>query len=93
MHVAFVNLRHPELKLKIPAWVFCVSWCPDFEFRGTYRVLVRAVIGLVRALGFVRAILAAGLVAPVDLGEALLVRLQPRREVLKGWRTARCINT
>jgi hypothetical protein len=25
----------PELKLKIPAWVFCMSWCPDFEFRGT----------------------------------------------------------
>ena len=32
---AGVPVRHPELKLKIPAWVFCMSWCPDFEFRGT----------------------------------------------------------
>ena len=30
-------MRHPGLKLKIPAWVFCMSWCPDLEFRGTYR--------------------------------------------------------
>ena len=30
-------VRHSELKLKIPAWVFCMSWCPDFEFRGTCR--------------------------------------------------------
>ena len=35
VHVAFVNLRHPELKLKIPAWVFCVRLCADFESRGT----------------------------------------------------------
>ena len=27
------QLRHPELKLKIPAEVFCMSWCADFEFR------------------------------------------------------------
>ena len=27
-------VRHPELKLNIPAQVFCMSWCPDFEFRG-----------------------------------------------------------
>ena len=26
---------HPELKLSIPPWVFCVSWCPDFVFGGT----------------------------------------------------------
>ena len=24
---------HPELNLKTPAWVFCMSWCADFEFR------------------------------------------------------------
>ena len=30
-----VFVRHPGLTLKMPAWVFCVSWCPDFEFRGT----------------------------------------------------------
>ena len=28
-------VRHPELKLKIPAELFCMSWCPDFEFRVT----------------------------------------------------------
>ena len=28
-------VRHPELKLKIPAQVFCMSWCADFESRGT----------------------------------------------------------
>ena len=28
-------VRHPGLKLKIPAWVFCMSRCPDFEFRVT----------------------------------------------------------
>ena len=22
-----MSLRHPGLKLKIPAWVFCMSWC------------------------------------------------------------------
>ena len=26
---------HPKLKLKIPAWVFCVRLCADFESRGT----------------------------------------------------------
>ena len=26
-------VRHPELKCKIPAQVFCMSWCADFEFR------------------------------------------------------------
>ena len=31
----FTKVRHPELKLKIPAWVFCMSWCADFEFRVT----------------------------------------------------------
>ena len=30
-------VRHPELKLTIPPQLFCMSWCPDFEFRGTYR--------------------------------------------------------
>ena len=29
------GMRHPELKLKIPAKVIYMSWCPDFEFRGT----------------------------------------------------------
>ena len=24
---------------KIPAQVFCMSWCPDFEFRGAYRAV------------------------------------------------------
>ena len=33
--VPSITVRHPELKLKIPPWVFCVSWCPDFEFWGT----------------------------------------------------------
>ena len=29
--------RHPELKLKMPAYlVVCMSWRPDFEFRGTH---------------------------------------------------------
>ena len=28
------RLRHPELKLEIPPWVFCMGWCPDNEFRG-----------------------------------------------------------
>ena len=28
-------VRHPGLKLKIPAQLFCMSWCPDFEFLGT----------------------------------------------------------
>ena len=32
-HNFFVS--HPELKLKIPAWMFCISWCADFEFRVT----------------------------------------------------------
>ena len=27
-------MRHPGLTLNIPPYVFCVSWCPDFEFRG-----------------------------------------------------------
>ena len=31
-----LGLRHPELKLNIPPWLFCLSWCPDFGFRGTY---------------------------------------------------------
>ena len=28
-------VRHPELKLNIPPLLLCMSWCPDFEFRGT----------------------------------------------------------
>ena len=28
---------HPGLKLNIPAWLLCMSWWPDFEFRGTCR--------------------------------------------------------
>ena len=28
-------VRHPGLKLNIPAWLFCMSRCADFEFRGT----------------------------------------------------------
>ena len=28
-------VRHPEHKLNIPALVFCMSWCADFEFRVT----------------------------------------------------------
>ena len=28
-------VRHLGLKLKLPAYVFCMSWCSDFEFRGT----------------------------------------------------------
>ena len=32
-----VRLRHPELKLKIPAQMFCMSWCPELEFRVTHR--------------------------------------------------------
>ena len=31
----FIKVRHPELKLNTPPWLFCMSWCPDFEFRGT----------------------------------------------------------
>ena len=27
-------MRHPELNLNIPDYVFCMSWCADFEFRG-----------------------------------------------------------
>ena len=27
------RLRHLGLKLIIPAQVFCMSWCADFEFR------------------------------------------------------------
>ena len=35
-HVKALKSRcHPELKLKIPAQVFCMSWCADFEFRVT----------------------------------------------------------
>ena len=29
-------MHHPGLKLKIPPLLFCMSWCPDFEFRGIY---------------------------------------------------------
>ena len=29
------RVRPPGLKLNIPASVFCMSWCPDFEFRVT----------------------------------------------------------
>ena len=28
-------VRHPGLKLNIPPYLFCMCWCPDFEFRGT----------------------------------------------------------
>ena len=28
-------VRHPVLKLNTPPCLFCMSWCPDFEFRGT----------------------------------------------------------
>ena len=34
------GLCHPGLKLKILPQLFCMSWCPDFEFRGTYRAIV-----------------------------------------------------
>ena len=27
-------VRHPGLRLNTPPWLFCVSWCPEFEFRG-----------------------------------------------------------
>ena len=30
-----VCMRHPGLKLSIPPYLFCMSRCPDFEFRGT----------------------------------------------------------
>ena len=30
-----VAVRHPGLKLNIPPQVFCILWCPDFEFRGS----------------------------------------------------------
>ena len=30
------HLHPPELKLNIPAQVFCMSWCADFEFRGMH---------------------------------------------------------
>ena len=36
-----LTLTHPELKLNIPALVVLfvlMCWCPDFEFRGTYRL-------------------------------------------------------
>ena len=36
-HVAHRRLRHPGLKLNMPPWLFCKSWCPDFEFRRTHR--------------------------------------------------------
>ena len=29
------SVRHPELKLNVPAQVFCMSWRADFEFRVT----------------------------------------------------------
>ena len=29
-----VEVRHPELKLNMPPSLFCMGWCPDFEFRG-----------------------------------------------------------
>ena len=29
------RVRHPGLKLNTPALLFCMSWCPEFEFRGT----------------------------------------------------------
>ena len=34
---AAIRMRPPGRRLKIPAWVFCMSWCPDFEFRGGIR--------------------------------------------------------
>ena len=39
---AVAAVRHPELKLNIPAWVSCMSWCADFEFRGMSRTLSRS---------------------------------------------------
>ena len=37
-----VDQRLPALtrnvKLNIPPQLFCMSWCPDFEFRGTHRL-------------------------------------------------------
>ena len=33
------DMRHPELKINVPPSLLCVSWCPDFEFRGTYSAL------------------------------------------------------
>ena len=36
-----LSVCHPELKLKTPAWVFCMSWCADFEFRVTHAGVCR----------------------------------------------------
>ena len=32
LHVA--ALRHPGLKLNMPPQLFCMGWCPGFEFQG-----------------------------------------------------------
>lgn len=29
------SVRHPEIKLNIPPKMFCMSWCPEIEFRVT----------------------------------------------------------
>ena len=31
------SLRHPETQTQHTSLVVCMSWCPDFEFRGTYQ--------------------------------------------------------
>ena len=51
--LALLWCRHPELKLKTPAQVFCMSWCPDFGFRGT-QVLRVALLHPVLALAYRR---------------------------------------
>ena len=40
----------PGLKLNIPPWLFCMSWCPDFEFRRA-QALGKASVNLSTVMG------------------------------------------
>ena len=37
---AYQKVCPPGPPINVPAWMFCVSWCADFEFRGAYRKAV-----------------------------------------------------
>ena len=40
--------KYPELKLKTPAWVFCMSWRADFAFRKTWLIAIVNIANLLK---------------------------------------------